>query len=275
VRLPLAQPPPPAAGFSRLPELEHYCKLCPPTDVYPTLCAGMWLAADIRAHLQWAFRDNHSGGPVVDVAIQFRCGDSHDDPKMGMLPFEYYHAVLRDRITNGTRVSILPDPEAAQSECCMALALALLASLHREFRVSVECRYPTTVGRDFATLMRARTLVGGPSTFALFAAIATEGDAFLPVSSTLMHGQAPCLPNVQWMSVPRYLHGCSASVLDWFLNKTAFPDTSQYLERLLRGPWYTWSLHHFLRRKTTAALNSQPVQTVINHPRVKKAMGTT
>jgi len=33
---------------------------------------------------------------VVDVAIQFRCGDSHDDPKMGMLPFEYYHAVLRD-----------------------------------------------------------------------------------------------------------------------------------------------------------------------------------
>lgn len=33
---------------------------------------------------------------MVDVAIQFRCGDSHDDPKMGMLPFEYYHAVLRD-----------------------------------------------------------------------------------------------------------------------------------------------------------------------------------
>jgi len=31
---------PPPVSECMSPELEHYCKLCPPTDVYPTLCAG-------------------------------------------------------------------------------------------------------------------------------------------------------------------------------------------------------------------------------------------
>jgi len=238
VRLSLTFNQPPSVGYSRVPELEHYCKVCPFATPFLTTCTGMFLVSDARDHLRRALRRHLAVSPKADVLIQFRCSDSHNQSSMGLLPFDYYHLALAGRVTNRTRVVVLPDDDVGRHSCCTALALTLAAALRHAFNCTVELRQPSTVAADLAFAMAAATFVSGPSTFGLFAAIGTYGQAILPLSDTLMSRRAPCLPNVRWIDTRAQFDGCSRSVLEWLIDPSAFPDTYEHVRRVVRGQWF-------------------------------------
>eukprot|EP00667_Euglena_gracilis_P006737 EG_transcript_6791 len=239
VKLPVHWPPLSAANnFERVKELEEICRTCPLSLHYHNECPGLYLAADARPYLRWAFGRYARPGPAPDVAVQFRCTDSHKHNMMGLLPFEYYHTALAPHVTNRSRVSVLSDVFQDESPCCSALALTLVEALRKAFHCPVELLYPTTVAGDFAFFMKAKVFVSSASTYGLFAAIAASGQAYLPVSPALFWKRTPCLAHVQWVSTPITQGGCTSGVQSWFIDAGQFPAVAKHLQSLLAGPWF-------------------------------------
>eukprot|EP00667_Euglena_gracilis_P007700 EG_transcript_7783 len=227
--------------LGRVPELQHYCERCPLSLEYPTLCDGMWTAySNMRPHLQEAFRriDQSPLPPQLDVVIQFRCSDSHSNYRMGLLPFGYYHKALAGRVNSSSHITIIPDPGVPEHGCCQAMVHVLSNSLYHTFHCSVEVRWPSTVARDLALMAHARIFVGSASTFGLFAAIGTFGEAVLPVSRTLMGLRTPCFRGVRWIRVQAEEEGCNRAVSDWFVDRTRMPSLYRQLKSAFQGDWF-------------------------------------
>eukprot|EP00667_Euglena_gracilis_P009374 EG_transcript_9523 len=242
IQLPVHWPPlTPVHNFERVKELEEICRTCPLSLHYHNECPGLYLAADVRPYLRWAFGRYGRPGPAPDMAVQFRCTDSHGHNMMGLLPFEYYYTALAPHVTNRSRISVLSDVLQDESPCCSALALALVEALRRAFRCAVELLHPTTVAGDFAFFMKAKVFVSSASTFGLFAGIAASGQAYLPVSPALFWKRTPCLAHVQWVSTPLSHGGCTSNVLSWFVNASEFPAVAKHVQGLLAGPWFNSS----------------------------------
>eukprot|EP00667_Euglena_gracilis_P017689 EG_transcript_18679 len=238
LRLQLDSPPlPEADGFHRVKELDKLCHACPLDVSTPSLCPGLWLAADIRRYLMHALKSYGRPGPGADIAIQFRCSDSHKFGTMGLFSFHYYHFILAPHVSTESHISILPDVFHLESPCCSALSLALAEALRAAFHCTVEVLVPSKVPNDLAFFIHARIFIGSASTFGLFAAIASQGRAFLPISKTLFLSGNPCLEHVQWVSSPVYLKGCRTPIFRWFFN-SSFHGLEQHFHRVFDGPWF-------------------------------------
>eukprot|EP00667_Euglena_gracilis_P014690 EG_transcript_15233 len=237
ITLPPYRLPPsdPATLYHRAREMLHYCSVCPMRNSWLHECPGLWMTPDIRGHLQAAIAPYRAA--EKDIVIQFRCGDSHAERKMGLLPYEYYSAALAREVNSTRQVAILLDPIATRNDCCVALAHALAIGLAAQFACDVELLQPRTMAADFALLMRAKLLIASTSTFGLFAAIATHGHAYLPVAPLLMQGTRPCFPHVSWLPTRRTASGCNSSLFDWFVG-AASPAVRRRLAAVLRGVWY-------------------------------------
>eukprot|EP00667_Euglena_gracilis_P022219 EG_transcript_24635 len=151
LHLSLNNPPlPKLYGFTRVEEMALLCRNCSLTQTFPNRCPGLWLAADIRQYLTHTFRQHGRLRTAPDIAIQFRCSDSHAFDRMGLFSFGFYHRVLAPHISRESRISILPDISGFESPCCSALALALAEALRAVFRCAVELLVPSTAPEDFA-----------------------------------------------------------------------------------------------------------------------------
>eukprot|EP00667_Euglena_gracilis_P020595 EG_transcript_22326 len=138
-------PLPHSYGFTRVEEIEDYCRDCPLSMLWPNVCPGLWLTADIRPYLTHTFRRYGRLGRAPDIVIQFRCSDSHGHDHMGLLTFDFYYHVLAPHVSRESHISILPDISGFDSPCCSALALVLVEALRAVFHCAVELLVPTSV----------------------------------------------------------------------------------------------------------------------------------
>jgi len=206
--------------YLRTRELEQSCRSCPLSLAWPHECAGLWRHSGARHLLRRQLRSLPVPRDLPDVVIHFRCSAKSLAHRMyRMLPLDYYLAALEGEVNASSSIGILIDPQANEVPCCMSIARTLMHSLRRIFRCEVKRLTPSSTGRDFALLMRAKILVCSLSTFGFWAAVATSGRAYFPVSRLIAGGQPLCLPAVRWVRGTTRLWGdCSASSFKAFIS---------------------------------------------------------
>jgi len=236
--IPNPEPANPSDRFLNLNELDFLCQRCPLTIPYPHECPGLWLATNMREIMHKMFAEKIKEAPRKEVLIQFRCSDSHEQPYMGLLPFDYYARALRGRVTNASTLSIMPDPKVISLDCCHAQLHVLQAALMFHYRCAVEILHPAALAYDFALFINAKVFVAGPSTLGLFAAIATTGRAFVPDAPLLVKGTKPCLDGVQWLPTLRTVFPCKFRAWDWFAKGHDFRKLRQHLKAVFGSAWF-------------------------------------
>ena len=186
--------------------LAHYCWACNRQKValFPHVCRGPWLYADIRGELERSLRAARVQPEAKDVVVQFRCSDSYFRRGYGALRWAYYRTALAEAFAGQAprdrTVTIITDPGVPTEPFCRALLRVLVGFVRRAFpRCGVEVQGPRPLVQDLGTMVRAQVFLAHVSSLGFWAGLARRGPTYMPVAMQ-MGGLSPvCFEHVRWL----------------------------------------------------------------------------
>eukprot|EP01041_Mallomonas_annulata_P009678 gene9678-20123_t len=155
--------------------------------------------------------------PIVpDVAIQYRCGDTVPSVIYGFLPFPTIASLIPEDskyiyvLTDHPSRAHLLGGEKPFAHKCPGILSSLFIYLQKRFtNATVIVKRGGDPFLDYARLARARVTICSASTFCIWPALASRGDAYFPVtplvaSWTPQTNHTPYLgPHFHWLHYPR------------------------------------------------------------------------